>query len=99
MVAAKSQHKNCAYLWMNYIISPKVNAQVAEYFGEAPANSKACAQTSDTKHCDTYHAGDSAYASKIAYWTTPISQCLDGRTDVKCEDYGAWTQAWTEIKG
>jgi putative spermidine/putrescine transport system substrate-binding protein len=99
MVAAKSQHKNCAYLWMNYIISPKVNAQVAEYFGEAPANSKACAQTTDTKHCDTYHAGDSSYASKIAYWTTPISQCLDGRTDVKCEDYGAWTQAWTEIKG
>jgi len=99
MVATKSQHKNCAYLWMNYIISPKVNAQVAEYFGEAPANSKACAQTTDTKHCDTYHAGDSAYAAKIAYWTTPISQCLDGRTDVKCEDYGAWTQAWTEIKG
>ena len=29
MVATKSQHKNCAYLWMNYIISPKVNAQVA----------------------------------------------------------------------
>jgi putative spermidine/putrescine transport system substrate-binding protein len=99
MVATKSQHKNCAYLWLNYIISPKVNAQVAEYFGEAPANSKACAQTTDPKHCDTYHAGDSAYASKIAYWTTPISQCLDGRTDVQCEDYGAWTQAWTEIKG
>ena len=99
MLAAKSQHKNCAYMWMNYIISPKVNAQVAEYFGEAPANSKACAQTTDPKHCDTYHAGDATYASKIAYWTTPISQCLDGRTDVKCEDYGAWTQAWTEIKG
>ena len=99
MVATKSQHKSCAYLWMNYIVSPKVNAQVAEYFGEAPANSKACAQTADPQHCATYHAGDAAYASKIAYWTTPISQCLDGRTDVKCEDYGAWTQAWTEIKG
>ena len=86
-------------MWMNYIVSPKVNAQVAEYFGEAPANSKACAQTADPQHCATYHAADAAYASKIAYWTTPISQCLDGRTDVKCEDYGAWTQAWTEIKG
>jgi putative spermidine/putrescine transport system substrate-binding protein len=99
MVAARSQHKDCAYLWMNYIISPKVNAQVAEYFGEAPANAKACALTADPKHCDIYHAGDAAYAAKIAYWTTPISQCLDGRTDVKCEDYGAWTQAWTEIQG
>ncbi|GAA3437389.1 ABC transporter substrate-binding protein [Kutzneria kofuensis] len=99
MVATRSEHKTCAYLWLNHIISPEVNAQVAEYFGEAPANSKACALTVDRKHCDTYHAGDASYASKIAYWTTPISQCLDGRTDVKCEDYGAWTQAWSEIKG
>jgi putative spermidine/putrescine transport system substrate-binding protein len=99
MVATKSAHKTCAYKWMDYVISPKVNAQVAEYFGEAPANSKACAQMTDTSLCDTYHANDSAYAAKIAYWTTPIPQCLDGRTDVKCKDYGEWTRAWTDIKG
>ncbi|MEV0064793.1 MULTISPECIES: ABC transporter substrate-binding protein [unclassified Amycolatopsis] len=99
MVATKSQHKTCAYKWMDYIISPKVNAQVAEYFGEAPANSKACAEMTDKSLCDTYHANDAAYAAKIQYWTTPIPQCLDGRTDVKCKDYGDWTRAWTEIKG
>ncbi|WP_328606655.1 ABC transporter substrate-binding protein [Amycolatopsis sp. NBC_00345] len=99
MVAAKSQHKTCAYKWMDYIVSPKVNAQVAEYFGEAPANSKACAEFKDKSLCDTYHANDAAYAAKIQYWTTPIPQCLDGRTDVKCKDYGDWTRAWTEIKG
>ncbi|WP_326568559.1 ABC transporter substrate-binding protein [Amycolatopsis rhabdoformis] len=99
MVATKSQHKTCAYKWMDYVISPKVNAQVAEYFGEAPANSKACAEMTDKSLCDTYHASDAAYAAKIQYWTTPIPQCLDGRTDVKCKDYGDWTRAWTEIKG
>jgi putative spermidine/putrescine transport system substrate-binding protein len=99
MVAAKSPHKTCAYKWLDYIVSPKVNAQVAEYFGEAPANTKACAEMTDKTLCDTYHASDAAYASKIAYWTTPIPQCLDGRTDVKCKDYGEWTKAWTEIKG
>ncbi|MEV6832785.1 ABC transporter substrate-binding protein [Amycolatopsis sp. NPDC051102] len=99
MVAAKSAHKTCAYKWLDYIISPKVNAQVAEYFGEAPANTKACAEMTDKTLCDTYHASDAAYAAKIAYWTTPIPQCLDGRTDVKCKDYGEWTKAWTEIKG
>ena len=46
-----------------------------------------------------YHAGDEAYAEKIHYWTTPIEQCLDGRTDVQCTTYQDWTQAWTEIKG
>ncbi|RSD21726.1 ABC transporter substrate-binding protein [Amycolatopsis eburnea] len=99
MVAAKSPHKTCAYKWLDYIVSPKVNAQVAEYFGEAPANPKACAEMTDKTLCDTYHANDAGYASKIAYWTTPIQQCLDGRTDVKCKDYGEWTKAWTEIKG
>ncbi len=99
MVSAKSKHPNCAYAWMNHIISPEANAAVAEYFGEAPANGKACDLTADKTFCDTYHAGDAAYASRIWYWTTPIEQCLDGRTDAKCTDYGRWTQAWTEIKG
>jgi Spermidine/putrescine-binding periplasmic protein len=99
MVAAKAQHPNCAYKWLDWIISPKVNAQVAEWFGEAPANSKACAETSDKSFCDTFHATDEAYFSKVYYWTTPIAQCLDGRTDVKCIDYSEWTRAWTEIKG
>lgn len=99
MVSSKSKNKNCAYKWMNYIISPKANAQVAEYFGESPANPKACALTTDKQHCTTYHSGDADYAKQIWYWTTPVSKCIDGRTDVTCKDYSEWTKAWTEIKG
>ncbi|MGZ5417309.1 MAG: ABC transporter substrate-binding protein [Nocardioides sp.] len=99
MVSSKSKNSNCAYAWLNHIISPEGNAAVAEYYGEAPANSKACDLASDPKFCETYHAGDADYADQIWYWTTPIEQCLDGRTDVKCTDYGDWTQAWTEVKG
>lgn len=99
MVGAESEHKNCAYLWLDWIASPEVNAQVAEWFGEAPGNAKACDLTADPKHCDTFHAGDEEYSDQIWYWTTPIEQCLDGRTDVTCTDYAAWTQAWTGIKG
>jgi putative spermidine/putrescine transport system substrate-binding protein len=99
MLSATSKNKTCGYEWMNHIVSPEANAAVAEYFGESPANGKACALTADKKHCETFHAGDEAYSKKIWYWTTPIEQCLDGRTDVKCTDYGKWTQAWTQIKG
>ena len=99
MVATESENKTCAYKWMDWVVSPKVNAQVAEWFGEAPANLKACDFTSDKSFCDTYHADDAGYANKIFYWTTPIKQCLDGRTEVTCTDYAAWTQQWTEIKG
>jgi putative spermidine/putrescine transport system substrate-binding protein len=99
MVAAKAKHPNCAYLWLNHIISPATNAAVANWFGEAPANKLACDASADKSLCTTYHATDPGYADKIWYWNTPIEQCLDGRTDVTCKDYAAWTQAWTSIKG
>jgi putative spermidine/putrescine transport system substrate-binding protein len=98
MVSTESQNKNCAYLWMNHIASPEANAAVSEWFGEAPANPKACDIASEG-HCETFNAGDEEFAEQIWYWTTPIEQCLDGREDVTCTDYGDWTQAWTEIKG
>ena len=98
MVGAKSQAKTCAYKFIDHIVSPKANAAVAEYFGEAPANKKACAETSDPNHCKVFHAEDEDYFSQVAYWNTPIKACLDGRTDVQCTDYAAWTKAWTEIR-
>lgn len=99
MIASKSKNPNCAYAWLNYIASPEANAQATEYFGEAPSNIGACDFTENPDHCATFHAGEEDYASKIWYWSTPIPQCLDGRTDVQCTDYAAWTAAWQEIKG
>jgi putative spermidine/putrescine transport system substrate-binding protein len=99
MISSKAKHPNCAYKWMNHIVSPQVNAAVAEWFGEAPANSKACQYTVDKSFCTTYHADDESYFSKVWYWNTPIAKCLDGRTNVTCKDYKAWTAAWTAIKG
>jgi len=98
MIASKAAHPNCMYKWMDYIVSPKVNAAVAEWFGEAPAQTLACKETSDKTFCDGFHALDATYANAISYWTTPTKNCLDGRGDI-CKDYAAWTQAWTEIKG
>jgi putative spermidine/putrescine transport system substrate-binding protein len=99
MLSAKAKHPNCAYAWFNWIVSPKVNAQVAEYFGEAPANRLACAHTASPTFCADYHAGDSAYYKRVWFWTTPIPQCLDGRKDATCVPYAKWVQAWTSLKG
>jgi putative spermidine/putrescine transport system substrate-binding protein len=98
MIAAKAKHPNCMYMWMNHIISPKANAAVAEWFGEAPSNAKSCAETAVKNHCETFHAADEAYFDKVAYWKTPVKACGDDRGDV-CKDYSEWVQAWTEVKG
>jgi putative spermidine/putrescine transport system substrate-binding protein len=98
MVSAKSKNPNCAYMWMDYIISPEGNAKATEFFGEAPSNQKACGLTTNKDHCTTFHAGDEEYFSKIWYWTTPTKECLDGRGPI-CKEFAEWTKAWTEIKG
>ena len=99
MISSKAKSPNCAYAWLNYIDSPKANAAATEYFGEAPNSQEACDFASDKSFCDTYKAGDEEFASQLWYWRTPVEECLDGRTDVKCMDYAEWTKAWTEIKG
>jgi putative spermidine/putrescine transport system substrate-binding protein len=98
MISSKAKHPNCMYMWMDWIISPSANAQVAEWFGEAPSNSKACAETENPDHCKIFHADDQAYFDKVSFWTTPRKQCGDDRGNV-CKDYSDWVQAWTEIKG
>jgi putative spermidine/putrescine transport system substrate-binding protein len=98
MIATKAKNPNCMYMWMDWIASPEANAQVAEWFGEAPSNAKACDLTSDKAFCDTYHAGDTAYWKDVYFWTTPVAQCGDDRGAV-CKDYSAWVQGWTEVKG
>ncbi len=72
-------------------------AQIAEYFGEAPANAKSCALTKNADHCADFHAEETSYWDDVWYWTTPTEECLDGRTDVKCVTYDQWVQAWSKL--
>ena len=100
MVSSKAKHPNCMYKWMDYILSPKANADVTVYFGEAPVSEAACAEAEKQSpgHCDAFHANDEDYFKQIHYWNTPTKTCLDGRGDI-CTDFDAWTKAWTEITG
>ncbi len=97
MISSEAKHPNCMYEWMNWIVSPKVNAEVAEFFGEAPAQSLACEQTADKEFCTKYHADEPAFWKRVYYWETPLSECGNGQND--CKNYNDWVQAWTSIKG
>jgi putative spermidine/putrescine transport system substrate-binding protein len=110
MISAKAKHPNCMYMWMNWIVSPMVNAEVAQFFGEAPAQSKACAPATltaaakvigyspDASFCNEYHAGLPSFWQRVYYWRTPVSNCGDGRGNV-CKNYNDWVSAWNQIKG
>jgi putative spermidine/putrescine transport system substrate-binding protein len=100
MLTSKSKHVNCAYLWLRWISTPKVQAQQAIYFGETPANLKACAWMDRLSKgsCAQYHANaPKAYFNSIRFWKTPVADCGNGKKE--CMDYSKWQQAWTELKG
>jgi putative spermidine/putrescine transport system substrate-binding protein len=110
MISSSAAHPNCMYKWMNFIVSPMANAEVAQYFGEAPAQTKACnpstlvaaanaeGATPNPRFCDEYHAATPEFWKRVYYWETPVADCGDNRGDV-CKDYNDWVQAWTDIKG
>jgi putative spermidine/putrescine transport system substrate-binding protein len=98
MLSSRAANPNCMKLWMDWIASPWANAQVAEYFGEAPSNSESCALTADPDHCDVFHANETEYWEDVWYWTTPTAACRDGRTDVECTTYPQWVEAWNSLR-
>ncbi|MCB8838966.1 ABC transporter substrate-binding protein [Aurantimonas sp. VKM B-3413] len=100
MLSAKSQHVNCAYEFMRYVSTPKVQAQQAIYFGETPANTKACDEMNalEAGSCEKYHLNAPAsYFDSIHFWQTPLPTCADGSKE--CTSYGDWQRAWQEVKG
>jgi putative spermidine/putrescine transport system substrate-binding protein len=100
MLAAKAPHPNCAYMWMQYISTPQVQAEQAVSYGETPDNSQACAYMDKLQagSCAQYHANAPAsYLAQISLWKTPLATCDNGQND--CVPYASWVSAWnTQIK-
>ena len=100
MMAAKAPHPNCAYMWMRYISTPKVQAEQAINYGETPDNKLACGYMNQMQpgSCDQYHANAPiSYFRSIALWKTPIATCDNGKND--CVPYTQWVSAWnTQVK-
>jgi putative spermidine/putrescine transport system substrate-binding protein len=97
MISSQAKHPNCMYMWMNWIVSPKINAEVAQFFGEAPAQSLACEHTEEKNFCAKYHAENPAFWKRVYFWETPVADCGNGSED--CKNYNDWLNAWTAIKG
>ena len=100
MLATHAPHPNCAYKWMQWATTPKVQAQQAVFFGETPANKLACPIMNQLQSgaCAAYHANaPEAYFQTIKFWKTPLAQCGNGKDD--CVPFQQWVTAWTQITG
>ncbi|WP_371822210.1 putative ABC transporter substrate-binding protein YdcS [Serratia sp. JSRIV001] len=92
MLHAEAKHPSCAYQWMNWSLEPKVQGDVAAWFGSLPAVPAGCKASTllGDKGCETN--GFNQF-DKIAFWKTP--QAEGG----KFVPYSRWTQDYIAIMG
>ena len=101
MLSAHAQHPNCAYKWMKWVSTPKVQAQQAISFGETPANTKACPIMDKTpeglvREVPRERAGVVLRLDQVLEDADAETAATAART---ARTTTTWQQKWTEMKG
>lgn len=96
MMHVDAAHPNCAYLWMEHSIAPKVQGDLASWFGSVPAVPAACkgnALLTDAG-CDTN--GMQSF-DKVHFWRTPVAKCAT--QEAGCVPYYRWATDMIAVLG
>ncbi|WP_454819052.1 ABC transporter substrate-binding protein [Labrys neptuniae] len=95
MLAANAAHPNCAYMWLEHSLEPKVQGDVAAWFGSLPAVPAGC-KASTLLGENGCKANGFENFEKISFWKTPVSKCESQGT---CVPYHRWASDYIAIIG
>ncbi|MCA1973063.1 MAG: ABC transporter substrate-binding protein [Caenispirillum sp.] len=95
MLHADAAHPTCAYLWMEHSLSPKVQGDVAAWFGANPVVPAACTghELLGPDGCKTN--GFDKF-DQIHFWRTPVAKC---ETQEACVPYYRWVTDYIAVLG
>ncbi|NUS70756.1 MAG: ABC transporter substrate-binding protein [Ensifer adhaerens] len=95
MLHADSQHPNCAYMWMEHSLSPKVQGDVSAWFGANPSVGAACKgnELLTDAGCKTNGYED---FDKVKFWKTPVTKCA---SQGECVPYHRWVSDYIGVIG
>jgi putative spermidine/putrescine transport system substrate-binding protein len=94
MMHVDAANPNCAYLWMEHSLSPKVQGDLAAWFGSNPAVPAACKgnELLTEEGCKTNGFEN---FDKIKFWKTPVAKCSQG----ECVPYYRWVSDYIGVIG
>jgi putative spermidine/putrescine transport system substrate-binding protein len=80
MMSVDAEHPNCAYKWLEHSLNPKLQGDLAAWFGSVPAVPAACTgnELLTDSGCETNGMDN---FDKIWFWRTPTTDCGDGTQD------------------
>jgi putative spermidine/putrescine transport system substrate-binding protein len=96
MMHADAAHPNCAYMWLEHSINPKLQGDLAAWFGSVPAVLGACkgnALLTDAG-CDTNGLQN---FEKVEFWRTPVAKCASQAAG--CVPYYRWVSDYIAVLG
>ncbi|VVO17368.1 putative ABC transporter substrate-binding protein YdcS [Pseudomonas fluorescens] len=92
MMHAQAKHPNCAYKWMDWSLQPKVQGDLAAWFGSLPAVAEGC-KSSELLGAQGCATNGYDQFDNLAFWKTP--QAEGG----KFVPYSRWTKDYIAIMG
>ncbi len=94
MMHAEAPHPNCAYMWMEWSLNPKLQGDLAAWFGSVPAVPAACTGNELLTDAGCNTNGFDNFDG-IWFWRTPTAACSDGAGD--CVPYSKWVESYIAI--
>jgi putative spermidine/putrescine transport system substrate-binding protein len=95
MLHSDAANPNCAYMWMEHSLSPKVQGDVSAWFGTVPSVPAACKGNAllTDEGCKTNGLEEFA---RIKFWKTPVSKCA---SQGECVPYYRWVSDYIGVIG
>jgi putative spermidine/putrescine transport system substrate-binding protein len=96
MLHVNAAHPNCAYMWLEHSLNPKLQGDLAAWFGSVPVVLAACSgnELLTDSGCDVNGLGN---FDKIRFWRTPTADCGDGSNE--CVPYHEWVTNYLAVIG
>lgn len=98
MMHRDAPHPNCAYKWMEWSLNPKVQGDVAAWFGSVPAVPAACEgnELLTDEGCSINGFGD---FDQTDFWKTPQADCFVPGGPEDCVPYHEWVTKYVAVIG
>ncbi|KPD28931.1 spermidine/putrescine ABC transporter substrate-binding protein [Thermus scotoductus] len=95
MMHVDAKNPNCAYKWLEWSLNPKVQGDIAAWFGSNPVVPEGCTASAllGKEGCAANGFND---FDKIYFWKTPVANC---KTQGQCVPYSRWVRDYIAIQG
>ncbi len=95
MMSVDAPHPNCAYMWLEHSLNPKLQGDLAAWFGSVPAVPSACEGNELLGESGCQVNGIDNF-DQVHFWTTPVTDCGDDR---ECVPYYEWVTNYIAVIG